>query len=132
MCSLKSSLHISLNIELTFTHFPSLDLFIQPTSYHIHHPSTMVFTAGQLTSFFDDADQCRLVNRARVSLLNVEGITFMDDLADWEDDDWDRQATSCKKSDKVLFAGALVEQRALEFTVTSPKRFKIASSCVCY
>ena len=99
LCSLKSSLHIVLNIELTY---PSLDLFILPILYLSYHPSTMVFTAAQITSFFEDTDQCGLDHRTRVSLLNVEEITSMDDLADWEDDDWDRWVTSYKKPDTDL------------------------------
>ena len=92
----------------------------------------MVFTAAQITSFFEDADQCGLINRTRVSSLNIEGITSMDDLADWEDDDWDRWAISCKKPDKVMTGGVLVEQQAYQLTVKSLKRLKIASALVRY
>ena len=92
----------------------------------------MVFTAAQITSFFEDADQCGLDHRTRVSLLNVEGITSMDDLADWEDDDWDRWATSYKKPDKDLTTGNLVEQQAFQLTVKSLKRLKLASALVRY
>ena len=129
LCSLKTSPHISLIIELTY---PSLDLFILPTPYLFYHPLTMVFTTAQITSFFEDADQCGLDHRTRVSLLNVEGITSMDDLADWEDDDWDRWATSCKKPVKVLTARALVEKQAFQLTVEPLERLKIASALVCY
>ena len=90
----------------------------------------MVFTAAQITSFFEDADQCGLSNRTRVSSLYVEGVTSMDDLSDWEDEDWDRWATSCKKPDKVLSGGTLVEQQAYQLTAKSLKRLKIASSLV--
>jgi hypothetical protein len=92
----------------------------------------MVFTEAQIISFFEDADQCGLTNRTRVSSLNVEGVTSMEDLSDWEDEDWDRWATSCKKSDKVLSGGTLVEQQAYQLTVKSLKRLKIASSLVRY
>jgi hypothetical protein len=56
----------------------------------------------------------------------------MDDLADWEDDDWDRWETSCKKPDKILTAGALVEQQDFQLTVKSLKRLKIASALIRY
>ena len=56
----------------------------------------------------------------------------MDDLADWEDDDWDRWATSCKKHDKVLTAGNLAEQQDVQLTVKPRKCLKLASILVCY
>ena len=56
----------------------------------------------------------------------------MDDLADWEDDDWDRWATSCKKPEKDLTTGNLVEQQAFQLTVKSLKRLKIVPALVCY
>ena len=52
----------------------------------------MVLTAGQITFFFEDPDQCRLSNCTRVLSLNVEGVATVDDLSDWEDDEWDRWA----------------------------------------
>ena len=92
----------------------------------------MVFIAGQLTSFFEDDDQCGLLNRTQVLSLNVEGTTSMNTLADWEDEDWDRWAISCKKPDKVLTAGTLVEQQGFWLTIKSLKRLIIASALVCY
>ena len=56
----------------------------------------------------------------------------MDDLDDWEDDDWDRWVTSCKKRDKVLNAWNLIEQQVFQPTVKPPKRLKRASSLVRY
>ena len=90
----------------------------------------MVFTTAQITSVFEDADQYGLDHHTRVSLLNVEGITSMDDLADWENDDLDRWATSCKKPDKELTDRNLVEQQAFQFTVKSLKHLKLAPGLV--
>ena len=92
----------------------------------------MVFTTAQITSFFEDTDQCGIDHRNRVSLFKVEGIMSMDDLADLEGDDCDRWTTSCKKPDKDLTAGNLVEQQAFQLTVKSLKRLKLASALVCY
>ena len=41
----------------------------------------------------------------------------MDNLADLEDDDWDRWTASCKKPDKVLDTGNLAEQQTFLLTV---------------
>ena len=42
----------------------------------------MVFTAGQTTAFFEDADQTGLPNHTRV-FLQSEGITDVDDLQEF-------------------------------------------------
>ena len=47
----------------------------------------MVLTGGQIIAFFEDADQVGLTNRTRVSSLDAEGISSIDDLAEWDDDD---------------------------------------------
>ena len=62
----------------------------------------MVLTAGQITSFFEDNDQCGLTNRTKISSLNAEGISTIDDLAEWEDEDWDQWASNCKRPDKTV------------------------------
>ena len=76
-------------------------------------PNKYGFTTAQITSFFEDADQCGLTNYTQVSSLNVGWITSMDTLTDRVDDDWNRWTTGCKKPDKVLDAGNLVEQHIL-------------------
>lgn len=48
---------------------------------------------------------------SQVSSLNVEEIMLTDNLANLEDDDWDRWVYSCKKPVKALMTSALVEQQ---------------------
>ena len=50
----------------------------------------MAITVNQITSFFEDVDQMGLAARTRTNSLNVEGITTIDDLREWDDDDWDQ------------------------------------------
>ena len=50
----------------------------------------MVLTAGQVTSFFEDANQMALKNRIRVNSLVAEGIVTVDELKEWDGDDWDQ------------------------------------------
>ena len=47
----------------------------------------MVLTVGQITSFFEDADQMALKNRIRVNPLPAEGIITVNELKEWDDDD---------------------------------------------
>ena len=47
----------------------------------------MVLIGAQIIAFFEDVAQMELSNRTRFYLLNYEGITLVDDLAKWEDDD---------------------------------------------
>ena len=61
----------------------------------------MVLTVNQITSFFEDAGQMGLVTRTRANSLNTEGITSIDDLAEWDDDDWDQGESNCKRPDKM-------------------------------
>ena len=51
--------------------------------------STMVLTAAQQVSFFEDTNQVSLKHRTKVYSIDVEGIGNFDDLADWDDNDWD-------------------------------------------
>ena len=50
----------------------------------------MVFTAAQQVSFFEDADQMGLYNRTHTLSLSLVGIAAVDDIADWDDDNWDQ------------------------------------------
>ena len=48
----------------------------------------MIFTASQKVSLLEDADQMGLSNRNRTLSLILEGIAAVDDLVDWDNDDW--------------------------------------------
>ena len=63
--------------------------------------STMVLTAAQQVSFFEDADQMGLKHSTRVYSLDDEGIENVDDLADLDDNDCDQWASNCKKPDRI-------------------------------
>ena len=61
----------------------------------------MVFTAAQQVSFFKYADQMGLSNGTRSLSLIIESIAAVDDLSEWDNDDWDQQNYNWKKPDKV-------------------------------
>ena len=95
----------------------------------------MVLTAAQVTSFFEDADQMGLTNRTRNLLLNTEGITTVDELAEWKDDDWDQWKKNCKKPDRILdpaYPSNLIQQTPFAISVNSLKRLKAASELIRY
>ena len=71
------------------------------TSNSSNFNSTMVLTASQQVSFFEDADQMGLSNSTRTLSLFLEGIATVDNLADWYDDDWDQWSSNFKKPDMV-------------------------------
>ena len=54
------------------------------------YSTKMVFTAAQITSFFEDEDQMGLTHRTRTLSLNTEGIITVGELAEWKDNDWDQ------------------------------------------
>ena len=95
----------------------------------------MVLTADQQFSFFEDADQMSLKHRTRVYSLDVEGIENVDDLADWDDEDWDQWASNCKKPDRIQDpnnAANLIAQVPFPLSIKSLKRLKIASKLIRY
>ena len=95
----------------------------------------MVLTVNQLTSFFEDAGQMGLVTRTKTNSLNTEGITSIDDLAEWDDDDWDQWASKCKRSDKTQDpndATQLIATVPYSLSVKSLKQLKLASKLVRY
>ena len=71
----------------------------------------MVFTAAQITSFFEDADQMGLSNHTRV-YVQGEGIDRPDDLQEFtEKDAWDQIIENCKRPPQTTnAAGNLVNQ----------------------
>ena len=79
----------------------------------------MVFTNAQRTAFFEDADQCGLSNWTRLKLV-AEGITTVEDMTEFEDEDWDNFAYTCKRPPQVADAnGALVNVAPYELPVMS-------------
>ena len=93
----------------------------------------MVLTAGQLTLFFEDANQMGLSNRTRV-YLQTEGITTPDDLIDFvTKDSWDPIVDNCKRPPQILGAGgALVNQQSFHLPAKSLLRLKTAAKVVLY
>ena len=49
----------------------------------------MVLTEGQITSFFEDAEQMGPKNRTRTNSLVDGGIITVDELKEWDNDDSD-------------------------------------------
>ena len=95
----------------------------------------MVLTGAQITAFFEHADQIGLTNRTRVSYLLAERIDTIDDLGEWDDDDWDQWASNCKHPDKTQDpndATLLLATVSYSLSVKSLKRLKLASKLVRY
>ena len=95
----------------------------------------MVLTGAQVTAFFEDPDQCGLENRTRVLSLDVEGISTIDNLVEWEEGDWDQWARNCKHPDKTqdpTNPGQLIDTVPYPLSVKSLKRLNIASKLVRY
>ena len=92
----------------------------------------MVFTAGQQTSFFENAAQMGLSNRTRLQ-LQTEGIVDVADLAEWKSDEWDAFASNCRSPPRIpdpANAANLIHQQAFAVPVRSLQRLKIASGLV--
>lgn len=95
----------------------------------------MVLTAGQTTAFFEDDDKMGLNNRTRVDSLDAEGISTVDDMAEWKDEDWDSWVVNCKKPDRIpdpANPGQLIVQAPFPISVKSIKRLKAAARLVRY
>ena len=95
----------------------------------------MVLTAGQTTAFFEDDDKIGLNNRTMVDSLDAEGISTVDDMAEWKDEDWDSWVVNCKKPDRVpdpANPGQLIVQAPFPISVKSIKRLKAAARLVRY
>ena len=50
----------------------------------------MVLTSAQITAFFEYAAQMGLSNGTQFDSFNSEGITSVDELSKWEDNNWDQ------------------------------------------
>ncbi len=93
----------------------------------------MVFTAPQITAFFEDQAQMGLSNRTRV-YLQGEGITHPDDLAEFcEKEIWDKIIENCKRPPQVAnAAGVLGDKQPFQLPVRSLLRLCIAARVVDY
>ena len=58
----------------------------------------MFFIADKQVSFLKYSDQMGLSNSTCTLSLILEGIASVDDLSDWDDDDWDKWNFNSKKS----------------------------------
>lgn len=77
----------------------------------------MVFTAAQLTTFFEDSNGLNLTPRTRTQLQN-ERITTIDDLGEFKNDDLDQVAKSLRSP------GATV---AVDGTITPTAPFQLGA-----
>ena len=95
----------------------------------------MPLTAGQVTAFFEDADQMALPNRTRV-FLQGQGITIPEDLIDFiKKSVWDQLLENCKRPPQIPDpnnAGALINDAAYQFPAKSLLRLKVAALAVQY
>ena len=95
----------------------------------------MVITASQISAFFEDEAQMGFSNSTQFDSLNAEGITLMNDLAEWEDDYWDQLMSNYKKPDRIpdiINADQLIHQVTFPLSVNYFKILKIASRMVHY
>ena len=96
----------------------------------------MVLTAAQTTAFFEDAAQMGLPNRTRTGSLQAEGIVNPEDMAEWENTDWDVWADNAKKPPKIqdpaagAAPGDLINQVPFTVPVKSLKRLKLTSRLI--
>ncbi len=93
----------------------------------------MVFTAAQVTAFFEDGNQMGLSNRTRV-YLGTEGITHSNDLVDFvESEAWDQLIENCKRPEQVpdtANAGQLINQAPFWLLAKSLTRIHVAAKVV--
>lgn len=98
----------------------------------------MVLTANQTTSFFEDADQMGIPHDTRVQMQN-EGITGVEDLADFDKDTLQQLADNLRKPggrvpdpNPGAPAGATIPTPAFVFGAKSQKRLAVACDMVRY
>ena len=94
----------------------------------------MPFTNAQTTAFFEDADQMAIPHRT-VAQLATEGITAVDDLAEFEDDDFKQVAYNLSHPPAVLNAAVppvLVPQEPFVLGAKSLRRLKVAAKAIRY
>ncbi len=95
----------------------------------------MVFTAAQITSFFEDNNQMGLSNRTRL-YLQGEGLTHPDDLREFRRKEaWEQVVENCKRPPQIAAqaaaaggaAPALVVQQPFQLPAKSLLRLKTAA-----
>ena len=98
----------------------------------------MVFTAAQITSFFEDDDQMALPQRTRVQ-LQAEGLTVVADLLDFDDDSLKQMADNLRRPGGTVqdpnpnaAAGAMIPTPAFVLGAKSQMRLKAAVNIAKY
>ena len=88
----------------------------------------MPWTANQISSFFENNDQMGIPNRTLTAMRN-EGITTIDDLAEFEDDDFKTMVESFRHPPLIPDpnnAAQQVRQHPFQLGARSLKRLKVA------
>ena len=94
----------------------------------------MPFTAAQTTAFFVNANQMAMNNNTRNALAQ-EGIVTVDDLAEFDDDEFSQIVRNLRNPPHVpgpANPGAFIQQGPFEFSAKSLKRLKVAAKAVRY
>ncbi len=102
----------------------------------------MVFTIGQTTAFFTDPDQMA-IDALTLPGLDQEGISLVDDLQDFTDEDIKQVSSNLRKPAGTMVnpnaadpptaaAPAMIPQTPYVFGAKSMKRIKIAAIAVSY
>ena len=81
----------------------------------------MVLTAAQTRTFVESEQQVGLSRRTKDHLIS-EGISTVEDLGEWDDNDWDTFAASCRKPEQIEDpdnAGKLINQAPFALLVKS-------------
>ena len=89
----------------------------------------MVLSAAQTRTFFENEHQIGLSRRTKDHLIS-EGISSIEDLGEWDDNDWDVFVTSCRKPKQIedpANAGNLI--KSATFCVVS-KVSQTAEDCI--
>ena len=87
----------------------------------------MVLTAAQTAAFFEDDDKMGFDYRMRVDSLDAEGVSTVDDMAEWKDDDWHSWVVNYKRPGKIpdpANPGQLIVQAPFPISVKSIKRLR--------
>ena len=96
----------------------------------------MVLTGAQVTAFFEDADQMGIPN-ATVVQMQTEGITTVNDLADFDKDSLQQLADNLRRPggrvpdpNPNAAAGATIPTPPFVFGAKSQKRLQVACDLV--
>ena len=95
----------------------------------------MVLTAVQATAFFEDDDKMGLDNRTRVASLDAEGISAVNNMDEWKDNDLDSWVVNCKRPNEIpdpANPGQLIAQASFPISGKSIKILKAAARLVRY